>query len=195
MSDQEYIVLGGLLAGGQSRRMHANKAAAALADGRRLSDLPIAALRATCDDVVILGHGEGCDASLERVADAEPGGGPVTGLLSLARADHARHFVVIACDMPYVRPDDLRALLSAAWDGGAAIFASREGEKIQPLPCVFHEDQVAKLIELAEAGERRLARVIEALDPVRVPVPDERTRVFESINTPEQLGALSAELL
>jgi molybdopterin-guanine dinucleotide biosynthesis protein A len=104
------LILGAVLAGGQSRRFGSDKAAALLG-GRPLIDHAAAALSVWCDAVVITGREEGPAPCLPDWP--EPGMGPLAGLAAALRyAQTEGYSAVLSCglDSPGL-PQDLPALL------------------------------------------------------------------------------------
>lgn len=101
--------LGGVLAGGRSRRFGSDKAVAML-DGQTLLDHALAALRAHCDAVVVVGR-EGGIADWPR-----PDMGPLGAIAGALRHAAANGFgQMLTAPVDCVRlPPDLRARLEPA---------------------------------------------------------------------------------
>lgn len=100
--------LGAVLAGGRSSRFGSDKALAML-DGRSLLDHALAALRAHCDAVIVVGRDE--------IADwPRPDMGPLGGIAgALIHAADQGFDRLLTAPVDCVRlPDDLRALLEPA---------------------------------------------------------------------------------
>jgi molybdopterin-guanine dinucleotide biosynthesis protein A len=105
-------LVGAVLAGGKSSRMGRDKAGIAIPErdvtlGARALDL----LRATCDDVVVLGHGRAMPSDVTRIEDALDDVGPLGGLLALLRSGRGDAYLVLAVDMPGVEAHHVRALV------------------------------------------------------------------------------------
>ena len=168
------MVLGAILAGGQSRRFGSDKALAML-DGRPLIAHAIAALAAECSSVVVCGRDWPGHTTLPDRPG--PGLGPLAGLC--AALHHARmtgHGAVLtsACDLPHL-PLGLLQRLSP----GPAIAAGQPTLGLWP----------ASLADALEAhllsGIRSLFSWVEACGVRSVdcgPLPN--------INTPEDLAKL-----
>lgn len=115
-------VTGILLAGGRSRRMGRDKAWVELA-GRPLIQWALAALRQASDSQLVVARDR---AAAERLAglgvpmviDELAARGPLTGVHAGLRAAKTDLCLVLACDMPLVRPELLRflAVEIGAWD-------------------------------------------------------------------------------
>lgn len=114
------MILGAILAGGQSRRFGSDKAVALL-DGMALVDHVAQALAPACDALIIIGHDH---ASLARIDDRPgPGHGPLGGLNAALHhaVQHGFDNVLTApCDAINL-PVDLRDLLQP----GPAFVASQ----------------------------------------------------------------------
>jgi molybdopterin-guanine dinucleotide biosynthesis protein A len=118
--------------------MGRDKATIPLADGTLLGRRAIDALTACGveDPVAVGGSRDIADVLSARwVPDPDPPVGPVGGLLAAiddaARAGH-RAVVVLACDLPEVRPTDVEALLDAWRPDRAAVVASIDGRAQYP---------------------------------------------------------------
>jgi len=147
--------LGFVLAGGASRRMGRDKAQLEW-QGRSLLDHALERLRGACDEVFVLcGPGsryEGHGAPL--LLDAQPGQGPLAGLLAgLERLDR-RPGLFLAVDVPRV-PVELLAFLLAAVEGhDAAVPVPAAGP--EPLVAAYTRACLEPVRRRLAAGERRL---------------------------------------
>jgi molybdenum cofactor guanylyltransferase len=184
-------IVGGLLAGGESRRMGRDKAGVVLDEeaGETLGARALGALRAVCDEIVILGHGRGLDASLRQGLTALPdvldeaghAKGPIGGLQALLRSGRGEIYVVLPVDMPRITGAHLAALLGhlgplEADEGArAACYVhdaeSPRGARLAPLPLVLRAQCRSTIEELAGRGERRLTALVGALSPATLPCP------------------------
>jgi molybdopterin-guanine dinucleotide biosynthesis protein A len=110
----------GILVGGRSTRMGRPKALLPLLDGRRLVEhVADVAGRLTpwIEETVILGCGLELPRSLgglRRLADQEPGAGPLGGLCALLGYADMRWSLLLACDLPRLQPALLKRLFAAA---------------------------------------------------------------------------------
>lgn len=101
-----------MLAGGRSRRLGEDKARLALNDGQPLILTVVQALRAVCDDVVVVTDRAGRfkDIALPAgvVTDTIGGRGPLGGLhAGLCNID-TPFALAVACDMPFLNKELLR---------------------------------------------------------------------------------------
>jgi molybdopterin-guanine dinucleotide biosynthesis protein A len=128
------------------------------------------------------------------VADIFPDAGPVGGILTgLTYAGEGWHYLV-ACDMPALQLDVLRALMQAATDDDNAVVPEREGHS-EPLCAVYCHTAVPKLHRFLAEGGRAARQALKALNVRRViweetlrPL-DPDAQSFININTLEELTA------
>jgi molybdenum cofactor guanylyltransferase len=172
-----------VLAGGAGKRIGGDKATVELA-GRPLLSYPVAALRRVCDEVVVVAKQDTVMPPLDGLAEVwiepdEPRH-PLAGVLHALRLAGDRDILVLACDMPLVPEELLRALLAAASGPGAV---ARCGGIMQPL-CACYTPRALAGIEHFEPSAR-MTDVIERLGLVHVDWEDEDALI--SINAPEDL--------
>ncbi|WP_435196658.1 molybdenum cofactor guanylyltransferase [Natronomonas sp. EA1] len=123
------------------------------------------------------------------VADLVPDEGPVAGLFTGLRAARASRVVAIACDQPLVTPYDLECLLAADEGSGAV---PETGARTQPFPAVYPTAATREACERTLAcGSRRLAEVLDRLDPVAVPTDP---AACESVDTPADRAMVDRRL-
>ena len=161
-----------LLAGGASRRFGRDKLREPI-DGEPLFWRPLRALRA-CDEVVIVVAPDAAEPDLPAdmsrarfVRDDAPFGGPLVGCHTGLRSISDAIAVVVAGDMPGLRPEIVALLRRRLQESGASALVLSDGERARPLPLAL---QVAPALRAAErllsTAERRLRALVEALDAV-----------------------------
>ena len=147
-------LIGVLLAGGQSRRMGQDKA---LLDwhGQPLIEHMIATLHAVgIAHVKISGNRPEYDG----IVDAQPGGGPIIGLLSVAQTLLDTELLVVPVDMPRLSVGLLQQLLDAP-----ASEAVRFGELALPMRLRLDDHSRAVLRDVAAlAGRERSLLALQA---------------------------------
>jgi molybdopterin-guanine dinucleotide biosynthesis protein A len=118
---------GAVLTGGASTRMGRDKAFLAVpgdAQRRPLARIAVDALRAAGASEVLAVGGDPdrlraeIDPALRTVADGWPGQGPLGGITTALAAAREPIVVVLACDLPHVTAEAVRAVVDAM-DGGA----------------------------------------------------------------------------
>lgn len=178
-------------AGGQSRRMGRDKGLVELA-GRPLIAHVLDRLQGLADDVVVTTNAPRDYAFLgvRLASDAVPGAGALPGLATALEAARGDRVMVVACDMPFVRPSLMAHLLDLAREADVAI-PRREGE-YEPLLAVYRRTCLAAIQAALAAGQARMisffpavrVRPVEAAEWERVD-PDGRS--FFNVNTPDDL--------
>lgn len=174
------MILGAVLAGGQSRRFGSDKALAQL-DGHTLLVLAVDTLAGWCDHVVVVGRAQAPAPTLPDWPRA--GMGPLAGLA--AAMHHARdegYETILTCGVDSVGlPDDLPAALGAA----PACLRS------QPIVGIWPAE-AAHLVEAILQGEgpHSVYRLAEAASArlVDIAVPP------ANLNTPTDLAAFNNRL-
>ncbi|HEY5143922.1 MAG TPA: molybdenum cofactor guanylyltransferase [Solirubrobacteraceae bacterium] len=182
--------IGVVLAGGASRRMGAAKPGVELA-GRPLLSYPLAALRAALAEVAVIAKAHtplpavGYGVLIWREPD-EPRH-PLAGIVAALGAAGGRAIVVLACDMPFVTPDLVRALAGA--ETRAPVVVARAEGRIQPLAARYEPRALGLLQGFDPAG--RTIEQVAALAPLALDVDPE---LLANVNRPEDLAAARAAL-
>lgn len=184
-----------ILAGGESRRMGADKAGLAFR-GQTMLERIVAAARGVSDTVAVVGRTPGGD-DLEVdcwLEDETPGLGPIGGLKTTL-AHLSGPVVLLGCDMPLVDEAALRWLLEAAGHTDAAHGAvTTRDQKLEPLFSVYRPEVAPLVDEMIEKGRRSLMGLVEAGDFVRLEAPGDVADKLDNVNTPAQLKALRQRL-
>ena len=183
-----------LLAGGRSRRFGSEKAVAAFGAGV-LMDIPLAALRATCELVAVSARlGSGADAhaavlGLPRLIDApEDAEGPLAGIrrgIVWAEAAGFEWLAVAPCDAPTLAAAQYRTLMQAVADGAPAAVGETE-TGLEPLVSLWPVAGGLRALEtaLADRAHPAIRTVLDAIGaaPVRLTGYDGR-----NVNAPTDL--------
>jgi molybdopterin-guanine dinucleotide biosynthesis protein A len=172
-----------VLAGGAGRRLGGDKCTVELA-GRPLVLYPIEALRRVCEQVVVVAKQ---DTKLPQLAgqaevwiEPDEPQHPLAGVVHALRTASARKLLVLACDMPLVPEDLLRALVKAA-DGAGAVACCRD--VAEPL-CACYTKQALKGLEHFEPD----SRAIDLVDALGVHhVEWDNCDAVLSVNAPEDV--------
>jgi molybdopterin-guanine dinucleotide biosynthesis protein A len=192
--------LGVIVAGGRGVRLGLGRPKAfAEVGGMTLLARAEALLETLCDEVVIAAP-DGLALPphrCERVADAEPAGVPLAGLVAGLAALPFERAIVLGVDFPLMRPELLEALLVQLGDRAAVIPAP--GGVPQPLAAAYAARALAPLTGALAAGERAVTDAALALDPL-VLGDAELARIeggvdcFFNLNTPEDLAEAERRL-
>jgi molybdopterin-guanine dinucleotide biosynthesis protein A len=182
--------VGGVLIGGQSRRMGRPKQLIEIGD-RTMIEKVMIALREFVDDIVLLGNGP-VPASLdglERVVDAQGCRGPMAGILGALRARPDVCWIITACDLPMLESEAAEWLLEERSPGVSVVLPTIDGF-VEPLLALYEPRARALLEEAAAAGEHALHRLASKAGVVTVEPPEALRRCWFNANTPNQLASL-----
>ena len=186
---------GAVLAGGQSRRMGADKAALAI-DGVPLWRRQLRVLRdaGVSDPVLVRGPGQPAPEGVRILRDLHPGIGPMGGLHAALAAAGDAPLALLAVDMPGIGPDWFAWLLGHCGDGTGAM--ARHALGCEPLAAVYPPSALPLVDEAVSRGDYSLQRLAVALagsGRMRLvdlgPAEVDRVR---SVNTPLDSGAWGA---
>lgn len=192
-------VAGIILAGGQNSRMGGTDKAFLVVDGQTVFERTLGVLRRCFPEVVVVSNRPekytGFDVCVTR--DEFPGRGPLAGIHAGLGMIHRPYGFVVACDMPFLRPEPIAFLVEriGRYD---AIVPSWDGD-IEPLHALY----AAALRERIGAELRGGARAIrEFLPTVRVDyIPEIIMRgvygadeSFRNVNTPEEAARFAVQV-
>lgn len=191
-----------VLTGGLSRRMGTDKALVEL-EGRTLLERVAGVVAMVSDDVFLVGDRPNYHRfGLRVVADDYRGAGALGGIATALR--HARHdrVLVVACDMPALSSQLLKAMAGLDDDAQVIIPAtvvttSRQGgeQTYETLHAIYRRSCLPAIQRRLVAGQ---LKVVDFLADVRVRVLDEawlRERdpdlsSFDNINSPDDLARI-----
>jgi molybdopterin-guanine dinucleotide biosynthesis protein A len=182
-----------VLAGGKSRRLGRDKVCESVGGQSMLARTAALAGR-FCRQVWVSGRDPATlGLDLPWMPDDEPGLGPMGGIVTCLRR-LGTPLLVLACDLPLLREDVVRALLTAREERPAAAvmttFLQQETGFIESLVAVY-EPEALPLLKAA-AGRREL-KLSQAVPPERrhhIPYGPERAEVFFNVNYPADLQRL-----
>jgi len=177
-------LLGAVLAGGESRRFGRDKASEAL-HGEPLAARAARTLASVFEDVVIVSSSKPAKGdSWRRVPDLRLGCGPLAGLeasLAHAEAEGWDGVFLLACDLPLVTTDLVRAVVDGLGSADAAIAKKKGAAHHEPLCGAYRcrcLDAVRGLLDRNELAARgvvsRVQAVLVEADPA----------AFLNVNTP-----------
>lgn len=186
-----------VLAGGASRRMGRDKAFLEL-DGRPLIRVVIERVAEVCAEVLVVAGdaqryaGQGAPV----VEDRFRGVGVLAGLHAGLQAASHDLALAVACDMPLLNSDLLRAFVG--WAEGFDVVVLQEARGPEPLHAVYRRTCLPPLEEAIRVGDRRIISFfskmkVRYVTPEEVAPFDPELRSFRNINTPEEWTAVQAE--
>ncbi|MYA02283.1 MAG: molybdenum cofactor guanylyltransferase [Chloroflexi bacterium] len=190
-----------ILAGGFGRRLGRDKATTE-AGGRPLLHWSALAAAQVTNDIVVARRPDQQFPPLSgvdwrEIVDHRHDRGPLAGLeAALPQIEHDLA-VAVACDMPFLKPDLLRAVAEACSD--VAIAMPRIDGVAQPLLAAYRPSIVPQATGLLDEGDgriRALLRLVEhhILDIEELRVLDPELESFTNVNQQEDLNAVEHAL-
>lgn len=183
-----------LFAGGESRRMGADKATLVI-NGEPLWSRQVRLLRELEPQKIIISarsRPAWCPPEIEVVPDAAPSCGPLSGLAAVLASITTTHALVLAMDLPLMKAGFLFDLWAECEPGRGVVPAY--DEFVEPL-CAIYPAAAASLVGAALAGEDfALHGMVESLRSRQLlqvfPVSAEDRPFFLNLNTPAELSSL-----
>lgn len=200
---------GVVLAGGLSRRLGDDKRRLRLwgEAGPTLLEHAIALVGGLCDDVVVVLNdpSEWPELLARVVPDAYPDGGALGGIYSGLAAARHQHALTVACDMPFLSPTLLGALLARPRDYDVLVPRSAEPGStrnalgLETLHAIYGTGCLAPMRAALERGQRQIAAFfpqvrVAYLEPAVLQRYDPAGRSFVNVNTPAQAAQAAALL-
>ena len=184
--------VGVVLAGGQSRRMGESKAAMMFGDEPLLARVA-RRLSPAVDELLVIGPQSLTSLAPQGrvVEDALPAIGPLGGLYTALTTTTSARVFLVACDMPFVSPGLVRAMLAFAETRCEAdVVALEANGRVQPLHAVYARGCLPAVERAVNASDRSLHSLLAQLaivtihaDTVRREDPDGLSAF--NVNTPD----------
>jgi molybdopterin-guanine dinucleotide biosynthesis protein A len=196
-----------VLAGGISRRMGEDKRQLRLwgAGGPTLLEHTVSVLARLCADVVVVLNDPEAWSSLPArlVPDVYPDAGALGGIYSGLRAARHSFALAVACDMPFLNLDLLRAMIARPRDYDVLVPRSlqpgqtRNALDVESLHAIYGQGCLEPMRASLEAHRRQIAAFfpqvrVAYVEPEETLRHDPSGRAFLNLNTPEQLAAAAA---
>ncbi|MFD0383241.1 NTP transferase domain-containing protein [Streptomyces stramineus] len=141
-----------VLAGGAARRLGGADKPAVRVGGRTLLDRVLGAC-ADAGDTVVVGPRPTARA-VRWTREQQPGGGPLAALAAGLKHTAAATTLVLSADLPFLRPETVRALRTALVDGGpeveAVLLCDPDGHD-HPLIAVYRTEPLVRELALLAA--------------------------------------------
>ena len=183
-------VTGVILAGGQSSRMGSNKALLPYRGGRFIESIH-QTMTALFDDVLLVTNTPEQYAFLPcpKVADIHQGMGALAGLHAGLSHSWTEHIFAVACDMPYLNTDVIRALLARRRQADVIIPESAHG--LEPLHAIYSRSCLPHMQAALLEGRRRIISFFPRVavlyfEQARLAQLDPDADSFSNINTPAE---------
>lgn len=183
-----------MLAGGANRRYEGRPKALESVGGCRIADRVVNAMRQAVNRVVLVANDAATFAvlGLETRPDVRPGLGALGGIhaaVHWARDEGYRGALVTACDMPFLSPPLLEALIADAGTDEVVAPASASRRGLEPL-CAYYGTGCLEAIERAIArGERHVISFYSEVTVRTIPAPQveafgDPALLFLNVNSP-----------
>jgi molybdopterin-guanine dinucleotide biosynthesis protein A len=180
-------------AGGESRRMGQDKALLPFL-GKPLITRVISRVADLADEVLVtMNTPENYSfLGLPLVSDVYPGRGALGGLYTALNAASQPFVGVVACDMPFVNPDLLKAELDLLVHTGCDTVMPQVGDGTEPFHAVYRRDACLPAIRAALQAEKWRVNSwfadvnMRYLSPEEILEYDPRQLAFWNVNTPEE---------
>lgn len=171
-----------ILAGGESRRMGANKCMLPY-QGRPLIQHVAEQLEPLFQEVRVSTNTPETYRFLDLaiVADETPGAGPLMGVCSALATARQPWTFIVAADIPEI-PVKLVRELARARDDVLIVVPEDSSGRYQPLFAFYHRELVPEIRDLLAAGHRRMYDLLERTPLRSVPI---ETGLLRNLNTPE----------
>jgi molybdopterin-guanine dinucleotide biosynthesis protein A len=179
-----------VLCGGRSTRMGQDKGALPVGDETML-DRIVRIVRTIAEEVIVVSrHVQQAPAGVTIVNDPVEDLGPLAGLAAGLAASTSDLNIVVACDMPLIKPQVLQRLVSMIGDTDDACVTVADGHA--SALCGVYRSRVAKDAQaLLDSGERRVMRLLDRVQTKRVDAAllrdiDPYLETFISVDTPDK---------
>lgn len=189
-----------VLVGGESRRMGRDKALLSYDGGSTQLERTAGLLQSVCDRTFVSQRAEqafatpsGSEAIYDSVEDAK---GPLCGILSAMRTHTDAHWLVLACDLPYLQSATLEKLIRefrAAPPQLTAYRSSHDGLP-EPLCAIYPAGSDATLLALSKELGKSCPRKLLIVKEARL-IDQDDPRSLNNINTAEEFVQTAGEAL
>ncbi|UQI49020.1 molybdenum cofactor guanylyltransferase [Streptomyces sp. HU2014] len=149
MTDYDAVVL----AGGAARRLGGADKPGLRVGGRTLLDRVLGAC-ADAADTVVVGPRRPTVRPVRWAREQPPGGGPLAALAAGLKGTEGALTLVLSADLPFLRPDTVRALLTALAEAGAGtdgVLLADPGGRDQPLVAAYRGEALRRELALLAA--------------------------------------------
>ncbi|ABW29364.1 molybdenum cofactor guanylyltransferase [Acaryochloris marina] len=190
LTQQNYIV-GLVLAGGRSRRMGSDKALLCWQGVPMLQRVCRAALQC-CDLVHVLTpwperYQPVIPSSCIVLREHPPDQGPLVALLAGLNQLQTTWVLLLACDLPLLRPDILREWLALLPNTQALALVPHQPEQWQPLCGFYHYQSRSSLQSFIQQGGQSFQDWLSRLPAQKIAIDTQSQAMLWNCNTPHDL--------
>lgn len=197
MTNQPVAFSAVLLAGGRSTRMGRDKATLEI-DGRPLWQRQLATLRATgASELFISGRANGpcAESGVTIIEDRTPHAGPLAALEAVLPRISNSHVIVLAIDLPAMRPDFLTALVKTALAKDRSVVPQFDG-RFEPLAAVYTPGILPLVIECLKSADHSMQNLLRKAVQRGLLIPhllgNQELPLFQNMNVEEDVRAFRA---
>ena len=185
-----------MLAGGRATRLGGARKALLRVGDRPIIERMLDALAPLADECLALVDDPQLallEPRLRLLADLQPHAGPLPAVAHGLRMASGDRCMLVASDMPFVSRAAFEYLLTVHSAEGATVVVPYVDGHLEPMHSVVSRLAFLEAVEAAQrAGERRIFKVLQSLDPRLVEAAELRTvdpdlRTLFNVNTPEDL--------
>lgn len=180
-----------LFAGGESRRMGADKATLKL-EGKPLWQRQLDTLRKLCPDQLVISarvRPPWAPTDIEVVLDEAPSQGPLSGLTAALRQMRSTHLLALAIDLPEMTTSHLLELWKLARPGMGVI--PLDDGSYEPLAAVYPATAASTAENALAIGRLSLQSLVEDLLEKReasiYPIAEDELHLYRNVNSPNDL--------
>ena len=176
-------VAAAILVGGQSRRMGQPKHTMVWREHRTMGADMVALARQVCDIVIASGPRDALsEVPMIEDAPALAGQGPLAGIAAVLACELAPRWLIMPCDMPALRVDDLQKLIAVH----APLSCCAVDGQVTPFPMCVHTALAPSLMDYLNHGGRRVQEWVRHCQPEVLPLAGSNA---VNINRPEDIPA------
>ncbi|AXT62341.1 molybdenum cofactor guanylyltransferase [Aquimarina sp. AD10] len=181
MNNEENIT-GIILAGGKSSRMGSDKGLLVY-NNKTFVEHIIEAMQPLVSEIIIVSNTKDYDQfAHKRVEDIIPDSGPIAGIhTGLTHSNTPSNFVV-SCDVPLINRSLLEKLSLQDKEIYDVVQFEDNGKTI-PLIALYKKRCAKKCIELLDANEKRLRKLVSALEVKTISILEKERVLVANINT------------
>ncbi len=190
-------ITAGILVGGKSSRFGRPKAIEQLPNGKTVLAHVIEVARVVADDVVLLGASDAISPDAfdcHQLSDPDGVAGPIGGLSSLLAHANDQWGLLLACDLPLLRPELFDPMMDAVRDDGSLdAVAYTTGLARRPFyACcaLYHPRILATVQDAIGQGQFRLQAVLQSVRTHLVEPDESQSQMLQDMNTPEDKSRL-----
>lgn len=179
-----------ILAGGQSKRMGRDKATIKIGEMELIKHVYSKVQNIFDDIFVVSSHHDSISGIGTPVfRDVLPRGGSLVGIISALLYSRTPHVFVVACDMPFLDSDFIRAMISGI--GNEDIIVPKTKAGYEPLHAIYNRTCLSYMLKLIDANRFKIDRIFPFLNVRAVPVEIQNSSqgisVFTNVNTEKDL--------